>query len=123
MKTLDKKSRMYYYFWSAMTITVFLGQLYVGTGYRLCIVVCKSVIKLMEFFSMLPPKKDLIIFDESTENPLVIQVVNQAVKLKCCLVSKSNSEYRDPLLVGVRCYQRNKSNQDPVGSMTCILPL
>tara|TARA_Y100000287_G_scaffold16494_1_gene11622 strand:+ start:71 stop:229 length:159 start_codon:yes stop_codon:yes gene_type:complete len=25
---------MYYYFWSAMTITVFLGQLYVGTGYR-----------------------------------------------------------------------------------------
>jgi hypothetical protein len=26
---------MYYYFWSAMTITVFLGQLYVGTGYRL----------------------------------------------------------------------------------------
>ena len=26
---------MYYYFWSVMTITVFLGQLYVGTGYRL----------------------------------------------------------------------------------------
>ena len=31
----QKKSRMYYYFWSVMTITVFLGQLYVGTGYRL----------------------------------------------------------------------------------------
>ena len=31
----QKKSRMYYYFWSAMTITVILGQLYVGTGYRL----------------------------------------------------------------------------------------
>ena len=31
----QKKSRMYYYFWSTMTITVFLGQLYVGTGYRL----------------------------------------------------------------------------------------
>jgi len=31
----QKKSRMYYYFWSAMTITVFLGQLYVGSGYRL----------------------------------------------------------------------------------------
>ena len=30
----QKKSRMYYYFWSAMTITVFIGQLYVGTGYR-----------------------------------------------------------------------------------------
>ena len=31
----QKKSRTYYYFWSVMTITVFLGQLYVGTGYRL----------------------------------------------------------------------------------------
>ena len=31
----QKKSRMYYYFWSTMTITVILGQLYVGTGYRL----------------------------------------------------------------------------------------
>ena len=31
----QKKSRIYYYFWSVMTITVFLGQLYVGTGYRL----------------------------------------------------------------------------------------
>ena len=31
----QKKSRMYYYFWSTMTVTVFLGQLYVGTGYRL----------------------------------------------------------------------------------------
>ena len=30
----QKKSRVYYYFWGAMTITVFLGQLYVGTGYR-----------------------------------------------------------------------------------------
>ena len=36
MKTpRQKKSRMYYYFWSVMTITVFLGQLYVGSGYRL----------------------------------------------------------------------------------------
>ena len=34
-KSRQSKSRMYYYFWSAMTITVFLGQLYVGTGYRL----------------------------------------------------------------------------------------
>tara|TARA_A100001515_G_scaffold54041_1_gene42769 strand:+ start:709 stop:900 length:192 start_codon:yes stop_codon:yes gene_type:complete len=31
----QKKSRTYYYFWGAMTVTVFLGQLYVGTGYRL----------------------------------------------------------------------------------------
>tara|TARA_Y100000592_G_scaffold10406_1_gene14694 strand:- start:507 stop:701 length:195 start_codon:yes stop_codon:yes gene_type:complete len=36
MKTSrQKKSRMYYYFWSFMALTVFLGQLYVGYGYRL----------------------------------------------------------------------------------------
>ena len=31
----QKKSRMYYYFWSFMALTVFCGQLYVGYGYRL----------------------------------------------------------------------------------------
>ena len=29
------KSRIYYIFWGAMTVTVFIGQMYVGTGYRL----------------------------------------------------------------------------------------
>ena len=29
------KSRFYYIFWGAATIAVVLGQLYVGTGYRL----------------------------------------------------------------------------------------
>ena len=28
------KSRFYYMFWGAATISVFVGQLYVGTGYR-----------------------------------------------------------------------------------------
>ena len=28
------KSRFYYLFWGAATVSVFLGQLYVGTGYR-----------------------------------------------------------------------------------------
>lgn len=28
------KSRWYYLFWGAATISVFAGQLYVGTGYR-----------------------------------------------------------------------------------------
>ena len=41
----QKKSRMYYYFWSVMTITVFLGQLYVGTGYR---VMAESVLNLTQ---------------------------------------------------------------------------
>jgi len=29
------KSRFYYVFWGAATVAVVLGQLYVGTGYRL----------------------------------------------------------------------------------------
>ncbi len=28
------KSRFYYIFWGAATVSVFAGQLYVGTGYR-----------------------------------------------------------------------------------------
>ena len=28
------KSRFYYLFWGAATVSVFIGQLYVGTGYR-----------------------------------------------------------------------------------------
>jgi len=28
------KSRFYYLFWGAATVSVFAGQIYVGTGYR-----------------------------------------------------------------------------------------
>ena len=34
MKPRQKKSRTYYWFWGVATISVVLGQLYVGTGYR-----------------------------------------------------------------------------------------
>ena len=40
MKTLTKKqrhqvkSRWYYIFWGAATVSVFAGQMYVGSGYR-----------------------------------------------------------------------------------------
>ena len=40
MKTLKKKqrhqvkSRFYYIFWGAATVSVFAGQMYVGSGYR-----------------------------------------------------------------------------------------
>jgi len=34
MKPRQKKSRTYYWFWGIATISVVLGQLYVGTGYR-----------------------------------------------------------------------------------------
>jgi len=29
------KSRFYYYFWGVATIAVVMGQIYVGTGYRM----------------------------------------------------------------------------------------
>ena len=41
----QKKSRMYYYFWSIMTATVLLGQIYVGTGYR---VMAEAVLNMIE---------------------------------------------------------------------------
>jgi len=44
-KNHQVKSRMYYYFWSAMTLFVLLGQIYVGTGYR---IMAGSVLRLTE---------------------------------------------------------------------------
>lgn len=34
MKPRQKKSRTYYYFWGIATISVVLGQWYVGNGFR-----------------------------------------------------------------------------------------
>ena len=34
MKPRQKKSRTYYYFWAIATLSVVLGQLYVGNGFR-----------------------------------------------------------------------------------------
>ena len=42
------KSRFYYYFWGAATIAVVLGQIYVGSGYRIMV---KSTIQLQQFFA------------------------------------------------------------------------
>ena len=34
MKPRQKKSRTYYYFWGIATISVVVGQIYVGSGFR-----------------------------------------------------------------------------------------
>ena len=34
MKPRQKKSRTYYYFWGIATISVVVGQIYVGDGFR-----------------------------------------------------------------------------------------
>ena len=49
-KSRQMKSRMYYYFWSAMTLFVLLGQIYVGTGYR---IMAGSVLRSTEGFAAL----------------------------------------------------------------------
>ena len=36
-KRAQVKSRFYYLFWGAATLSVLAGQLYVGTGYRACL--------------------------------------------------------------------------------------
>ncbi len=48
---------MYYYFWASMTAMVLLGQLYVGTGYR---VMAGEVLKLTTFLNSLTIQKEVI---------------------------------------------------------------
>jgi hypothetical protein len=53
----QKKSRMYYYFWAVMTATVLLGQIYVGTGYR---VMAGEVLRLTNFLNSLTVEREVI---------------------------------------------------------------
>ena len=53
----QNKSRMYYYFWAVMTATVLLGQIYVGTGYR---VMAGEVLKLTNFLNSLTIEREVI---------------------------------------------------------------
>ncbi len=53
----QKKSRMYYYFWAVMTATVLLGQMYVGTGYR---VMAGEVLRLTDFLNSLTIEREVI---------------------------------------------------------------
>ena len=44
------KSKFYYMFWGIATASVVLGQLYVGTGYR---IMSQSIIDLTEVFTLI----------------------------------------------------------------------
>jgi len=44
-KSRQKKSRFYYYFWGLATVAVVIGQIYVGSGYR---VMANSVDNFLE---------------------------------------------------------------------------
>lgn len=43
------KSRFYYLFWGTATVSVLLGQLYVGTGYR---IMADSILRLLDSVSV-----------------------------------------------------------------------
>ena len=50
------KSKFYYVFWGIATTSVVLGQLYVGTGYR---IMSKSIIDLTEVFTLIREGNEL----------------------------------------------------------------
>ena len=50
------KSKFYYVFWGIATTSVVLGQLYVGTGYR---IMTQSVIDLTEVFTLIRDGNEL----------------------------------------------------------------
>ena len=50
------KSKFYYMFWGIATASVVLGQLYVGSGYR---IMTQSVIDLTEVFTLIREGNEL----------------------------------------------------------------
>ena len=50
------KSKFYYMFWGIATTSVVLGQLYVGTGYR---IMTQSIIDLTEVFTLIREGNEL----------------------------------------------------------------
>ena len=79
MKTLSKKqrhqvkSRWYYIFWGAATVSVFAGQLYVGSGYRQ---MSRSFNRIMDAIvvELVPPRHPMMTPDHQFEDP--IQYIN-----------------------------------------------
>ena len=50
------KSKFYYMFWGIATTSVVLGQLYVGTGYR---IMTQTIIDLTEVFTLIREGNEL----------------------------------------------------------------
>ena len=79
MKTLSKKerhqvkSRWYYIFWGAATVSVFAGQLYVGSGYRQ---MSRSFNRIMDAIvvELVPPRHPMMTPEHQFEDP--IQYIN-----------------------------------------------
>ena len=66
------KSRWYYLFWGAATVSVFAGQMYVGTGYRRMSKVIESVLESPIIIEQRHPPM-MLPFEHEYEHPMVIQ--------------------------------------------------
>ncbi len=61
------KTQWYYIFWGMMTITVLIGQVYVGLGYRL---MSKSILTTIEQINQITTQSSGLCFQkESTKDP------------------------------------------------------
>jgi hypothetical protein len=56
-KKAQVKSKFYYYFWGAATVSVLTGQLYVGTGYR---VYAESLNRIFDSVSLVSESPDYL---------------------------------------------------------------
>ena len=63
------KSRFYYLFWGAATVSVFAGQLYVGSGYRQ---MSRSFNRIMDAIvvELVPPRHPMLIPPKTGKDPL-----------------------------------------------------
>ena len=67
------KSRFYYLFWGAATVSVFDGQLYVGSGYRQ---MSRSFNRIMDAIvvELVPPRHPMLTPSENQfDDPLIYQ--------------------------------------------------
>ena len=62
------KSRFYYLFWGAATLSVFVGQMYVGTGYRRMSRTLEIVLDFLPEHKMMDP-----IWDPEYDHPMIIR--------------------------------------------------
>ena len=67
------KSRFYYLFWGAATVSVFAGQLYVGSGYRQ---MSRSFNRIMDAIvvELVPPRHPMMTPENQFDDP--IQFIN-----------------------------------------------
>ncbi len=76
MKKMNKKqrhqvkSRWYYIFWGAATVSVFAGQLYVGSGYRR---MSRSIERILEDPILLDIAPRHRMMDPRYDDPMIIR--------------------------------------------------